>query len=82
LAVTEWGERKQHRRKPEGFPAVLRLIWYTVLTMPPRKNAFRQNISEKLANKTFYRFLFSFIAVVAGVLLFILLIGTGGEGVQ
>ncbi|MCA9358498.1 hypothetical protein KC902_04530 [Candidatus Kaiserbacteria bacterium] len=50
--------------------------------MPPRKNAFRQNISEKLANKTFYRFLFSFIAVVAGVLLFILLIGTGGEGVQ
>lgn len=28
-------------------------------------------------NKTFYKFLFSFIAVIAGVLLFILVVGMG-----
>jgi len=28
-------------------------------------------------NKTFYKFLFSFVAVVAGTLLFILIIGLG-----
>jgi hypothetical protein len=31
---------------------------------------------EYMFNKTFYKFLFSFIAVVAGVLLFILILGT------
>jgi len=29
-------------------------------------------------NKTFYKFLLSFIAVIAGVLLFILVLGAGG----
>lgn len=29
-------------------------------------------------NKTFYKFLFSFIAVIAGVLLFILILGASG----
>ena len=28
-------------------------------------------------NKSFYQFLFSFIAVIAGVLLFILIVGSG-----
>jgi len=37
--------------------------------------------SQNLLNKTFYRFFFSFIAVIAGVLLFILVLGVGG-GVQ
>jgi len=32
-------------------------------------------------NKTFYRFLFSFVAVIAGVLLFILILGEF-DGVQ
>ena len=32
-------------------------------------------------NKTFYKFLFSFIAVVAGVLLFILVVGAT-SGIQ
>ncbi|MCD5381350.1 MAG: hypothetical protein LR008_02125 [Candidatus Pacebacteria bacterium] len=36
---------------------------------------------KKIVNKTFYQFLFSFIAVVAGVLLFILVLGVG-SGVQ
>lgn len=36
---------------------------------------------KKMANKTFYQFLFSFVAVVAGVLLFILVLGVG-SGVQ
>ncbi len=35
----------------------------------------------KILNKTFYKFLFSFIAVVAGVLLFILMLGVS-SGVQ
>jgi len=30
---------------------------------------------KKLLNKTFYQFLFSFIAVVAGVLVFVLVLG-------
>lgn len=34
---------------------------------------------EKLLNKTFYRFLFSFITVIAGVLFFILVLGVGGK---
>ncbi|MCB9818073.1 hypothetical protein H6787_01145 [Candidatus Nomurabacteria bacterium] len=38
-------------------------------------------VKEKLMNKSFYRFLFSFIAVIAGVLLFILVVGVG-SGVQ
>lgn len=33
----------------------------------------------KLFNKTFYRFLFSFIAVIAGVLMLILVLGVGSE---
>ncbi|MCA9355696.1 hypothetical protein KC865_04120 [Candidatus Kaiserbacteria bacterium] len=35
-------------------------------------------ISQKILNKTFYRFFFSFIAVIAGVLLLILVVGVGG----
>ncbi len=31
-------------------------------------------------NKSFYQFLFSFIAVIAGVLLFILIVGMGATG--
>ena len=38
--------------------------------------------SQKLLNKTFYRFVFSFVAVVAGVLLFILALGISANGVQ
>jgi len=38
-------------------------------------------VSQKIFNKTFFRFLFSFVAVVAGVLLFILVLSAGG-GVQ
>ncbi len=37
--------------------------------------------TQKLLNKTFYKFLFSFIAVIAGVLLFVLVLGVG-SGVQ
>lgn len=37
---------------------------------------------QKLMNKTFYKFLFSFVAVIAGVLLFILVLGVGTNGVQ
>ena len=37
---------------------------------------------QKIINKTFYRFLFSFVAVIAGVLLFILVLGVGTDGVQ
>jgi hypothetical protein len=36
---------------------------------------------QKLLNKSFYRFAFSFVAVVAGVLLFILVLGAS-NGVQ
>jgi hypothetical protein len=32
---------------------------------------------RKILNKTFYRFLFSFIAVIAGVLMFIIVLGVG-----
>ncbi|MCA9362451.1 hypothetical protein KC906_03670 [Candidatus Kaiserbacteria bacterium] len=40
-------------------------------------------LSQKLANKTFYRFLFSFVAVIAGVLLFILILSINeGGGVR
>jgi hypothetical protein len=38
--------------------------------------------AQKLFNKTFYRFLFSFVAVIASVLLLILVLGVGGGGVQ
>jgi hypothetical protein len=34
---------------------------------------------KKVFNKNFYRFAFSFVAVVAGVLVLILLIGVGAE---
>jgi cell division protein FtsW (lipid II flippase) len=34
---------------------------------------------SKYANKTFYRFVFSFIAVIAGVLFLILVLGAGSE---
>jgi hypothetical protein len=36
---------------------------------------FRLLYNQSMFNKTFYKFLFSFIAVVAGVLLFILVLG-------
>ncbi len=32
-------------------------------------------LSKKLLNKTFYQFLFSFIAVIAGVLVIVLVLG-------
>jgi len=35
--------------------------------------------SMKLVNKTFFRFMFSFVAVIAGVLLLILVLGVGGD---
>lgn len=38
--------------------------------------------SQKILNKSFYRFVFSFIAVVTGVLLFILVLGIGNVDVQ
>jgi hypothetical protein len=38
-------------------------------------------LPEKVLNKTFYRFLFSFVAVIAGTLLFILFLGVG-SGLQ
>ncbi|MCA9360685.1 hypothetical protein H6785_01055 [Candidatus Nomurabacteria bacterium] len=40
-----------------------------------------RRIKENALNKSFYRFVFSFIAVIAGVLLFILIVGVG-SGVQ
>jgi len=39
------------------------------------------HLPERILNKNFYRFLFSFIAVVAGVLLFIVVLGVG-SGIQ
>lgn len=49
--------------------------------MPPQKPTRRlqELVEQKLLNKTFYRFLFSFIAVIAGVLFFILVLGVGNE---
>jgi hypothetical protein len=47
---------------------------------PPRELFFWMTkfdiLHTHMFNKTFYKFLFSFIAVVAGVLLFILILGT------
>lgn len=37
---------------------------------------------QKLFNKSFYKFAFSFVAVVAVVLLFILVLGVSGDAVQ
>ena len=34
---------------------------------------------QKLMNKTFFKFMFSFVAVIAGVLLLILMIGVGSD---
>lgn len=47
------------------------------------KSAFTQRMvmPPKILNKTFYQFLFSFVAVIAGVLLLILVLGVG-SGVQ
>jgi hypothetical protein len=39
----------------------------------------KDNSSRKLTNKSFYRFVFSFIAVIAGVLLLILVLGVSGD---
>lgn len=49
--------------------------------MPPQKpdQKLQEFAEQKLANKTFYRFVFSFIAVIAGVLFFILVLGVGSE---
>lgn len=51
--------------------------------MPPQEKDgyFEVTSSQKLTNKTFYRFVFSFIAVIAGVLFLVLALGVGG-GVQ
>jgi hypothetical protein len=38
--------------------------------------------NKKILNKTFFHFVFSFVAVVAGVLLFILVLGISSGGVQ
>ena len=37
---------------------------------------------QKLFNKSFYKFAFSFVEVVAVVLLFILVLGVSGDAVQ
>lgn len=39
-------------------------------------------MSQRILNKTFYRFLFSFIAVIAGVLMFILVLGASNGAIQ
>jgi hypothetical protein len=51
---------------------------------PLSPNNIKQVVAEpqKLLNKTFYKFLFSFAAVIAVVLLFILVLGVGSSGVQ
>ena len=51
--------------------------------MPPKKSVpkTRPIFPQKVLNKTFYRFLFSFMAVVASALLFILVLGIGGGAV-
>lgn len=49
--------------------------------MEPRLPSQLKNLPKKILNNNFYRFLFSFIAVIAGVLLFVLVLGVGG-GVQ
>lgn len=55
--------------------------------MPPEKpksflpSNLQSRLEERIVNKTFYRFVFSFIAVIAGVLFFILVVGIGG-GIQ
>lgn len=54
------------RMKPEQRDSVLLYIFEKIL-------------GSKYANKTFYRFVFSFIAVIAGVLFFILVLGVGSE---
>lgn len=54
--------------------AILRLL------MNPDTPKFKRLLlkaPQKIVNKTFYRFLFSFVAVVSGVLLFILVLGAG-----
>lgn len=38
-----------------------------------------ETIKAKIFNKTFYKFLFSFIAVIASTLLLILALGISGE---
>jgi hypothetical protein len=49
---------------------------------PPQNLRDQPQLPAKLLNKTFYRFLFSFIAVLAGTLLFILVLGMSSSGVQ
>ena len=49
--------------------------------MHPRFSRVKE-IPQRILNKNFYRFLFSFIAVIAGVLLFVLVLGIGSGGVQ
>ncbi len=67
-----------------SYEKVISLLYYT--HMPPQKNGERRPVllppPRKLLNKSFYRFLFSFIAVIAGVLLFILVLGIGDGAVQ
>jgi hypothetical protein len=47
--------------------------------MSPDESKQSQLPEVKLFNRSFYRFFFSFIAVVAGALLFILVLGSGSE---
>jgi hypothetical protein len=49
--------------------------------MAPQKQRItsREWVEQKLTNKTFYRFVFSFVAVIAGVLFFVLVLGMGSE---
>lgn len=51
------------------------------MSLPKQRTNSREWIEQKLANKTFYRFVFSFIAVIASVLLLILVLGAE-SGVQ
>lgn len=44
---------------------------------PEETSATFDKKEEKLLNKSFYRFFFSFVAVIAGVLFFILILGIG-----
>ena len=49
------------------------------MSLPEKQNQKPLTYPEKLTNKTFFRFMFSFVAVIAGVLLLILVLGVGSE---
>ena len=58
---------KFRKRDNWGFFAILLLMI----------SSLKNKVPKKVLNKNFYRFAFSFVAVVAGVLVLILLIGVG-----